>query len=111
MRIYMEESFGPITSIIKCRSAEEALTIANDTSYGLAAGVITDDMQKGMDLALRIDTSAWFTSMIRRCRTSPGAFGGIKNSGMGREGGHYSMEEMTELKWVTIQLGQRKETF
>jgi aldehyde dehydrogenase (NAD+) len=111
MRIYNEESFGPITSVIKCKSTEEALAIANDTSYGLAAGVITNDMQKAMDLALRLDTGMVHINDTTVADEPHVPFGGIKNSGMGREGGRYSMEEMTELKWVTIQLGQRQFPF
>jgi vanillin dehydrogenase len=111
MRIYAEESFGPITSIIKAGSAEEALTIANDTSYGLAAGVITNDLQKAMDLALRLDTGMVHINDTTVADEPHVPFGGIKNSGFGREGGRYSMEEMTELKWITIQLGQRQFPF
>jgi vanillin dehydrogenase len=111
MRIYSEESFGPITAIIKAESAEEALRIANDTSYGLAAGVITNDLQKAMDLALRLETGMVHINDTTVSDEPHVPFGGIKNSGFGREGGVYSMEEMTELKWITIQLGQRQFPF
>jgi acyl-CoA reductase-like NAD-dependent aldehyde dehydrogenase len=111
MRIYSEESFGPITSVIKCKGAEEALAIANDTSYGLAAGVITNDLQKAMDLALRLETGMVHINDTTVADEPHVPFGGVKNSGMGRGGGRYSMEEMTELKWVTIQLGQRQFPF
>lgn len=111
MRIYSEESFGPITSIIKVDSAEEALKIANDTSYGLSAGVITNDLQKAMDLALRLESGMVHINDTTVADEPHIPFGGIKNSGFGREGGNYSMEEMTELKWITIQLGQRQFPF
>jgi acyl-CoA reductase-like NAD-dependent aldehyde dehydrogenase len=111
MRIYSEESFGPITSIIKVDSAEEALKIANDTSYGLSAGVITNDLQKAMDLALRLESGMVHINDTTVSDEPHVPFGGIKNSGFGREGGRYSMEEMTELKWITIQLGQRQFPF
>ena len=111
MRIYSEESFGPITSIIKVQSAEEALAIANDTSYGLAAGVITNDLQKAMDFALRLESGMVHINDTTVSDEPHVPFGGVKNSGFGREGGHYSMEEMTELKWITIQLGQRQFPF
>ncbi|HEY2404133.1 MAG TPA: aldehyde dehydrogenase family protein, partial [Steroidobacteraceae bacterium] len=106
-----EESFGPITSIIKVNSAEEALTVANDTSYGLSAGVITNDLQKAMDLALRLESGMVHINDTTVTDEPHVPFGGIKNSGFGREGGNYSMEEMTELKWITIQLGQRQFPF
>ena len=111
MRIYSEESFGPITSIIRVNSAEEALKIANDTSYGLSAGVITNDLQKAMDLALRLESGMVHINDTTVTDEPHVPFGGIKNSGFGREGGNYSMEEMTELKWITIQLGQRQFPF
>lgn len=111
MRIYSEESFGPITSIIKVDGAEEALRVANDTSYGLAAGVITNDLQKAMDLALRLESGMVHINDTTVSDEPHVPFGGIKNSGFGREGGNYSMEEMTELKWITIQLGQRQFPF
>jgi aldehyde dehydrogenase (NAD+) len=111
MRIYAEESFGPITSIIKTSSSEEALAIANDTSYGLAAGVITNDLQKAMDLALRLEAGMVHINDTTVSDEPHVPFGGIKNSGFGREGGRYSMEEMTELKWITVQLGQRQFPF
>ena len=111
MRIYSEESFGPITSVIKCKSAAEALAIANDTSYGLAAGVITNDLQKAMELAQKLETGMVHINDTTVADEPHVPFGGIKNSGFGREGGNYSMEEMTELKWITIQLGQRQFPF
>lgn len=111
MRIYSEESFGPITSVIKCENAEEALAIANDTSYGLAAGVITNDLQKAMDLAMRLESGMVHINDTTVADEPHVPFGGIKNSGVGREGGRYSMEEMTEMKWITIQLGQRRFPF
>ena len=111
MRIYGEESFGPITSIIKAGSSEEALAIANDTSYGLASAVITNDLQKAMDLALRLESGMVHINDTTVSDEPHVPFGGIKNSGVGREGGRYSMEEMTELKWITVQLGQRQFPF
>jgi acyl-CoA reductase-like NAD-dependent aldehyde dehydrogenase len=111
MRIYGEESFGPITSIIKAGISEEALAIANDTSYGLASGVITNDLQKAMDLALRLECGMVHINDTTVSDEPHVPFGGIKNSGVGREGGRYSMEEMTELKWITVQLGQRQFPF
>jgi acyl-CoA reductase-like NAD-dependent aldehyde dehydrogenase len=111
MRIFSEESFGPITSIIKAGSSEEALALANDTSYGLSAGVITNDLQKAMDLALRLESGMVHINDTTVSDEPHVPFGGIKNSGVGREGGRYSMEEMTELKWITVQLGQRQFPF
>ena len=107
MKIFAEESFGPVTSIIKVRDSEEALKIANSTDYGLAAGVITNDMQKAMDLAFRLESGMVHINDCTVADESHAPFGGVKNSGFGREGGRFSMEEMTELKWITFQRGQR----
>jgi vanillin dehydrogenase len=111
MKVYTEESFGPITSVIKVESSDAALAVANDTSYGLSSGVITNDLQKAMDLALRLEAGMVHINDTTVADEPHVAFGGIKNSGVGREGGRYSMEEMTEMKWITIQLGQRKFPF
>jgi hypothetical protein len=56
MRIYHEESFGPVVSVIRADDSEDALRIANDTDYGLAAAVITNDMQKALDLSMRLES-------------------------------------------------------
>jgi aldehyde dehydrogenase (NAD+) len=111
MRVFREESFGPITSIIRARDSEEALEIANDTSYGLSAGVITNDLNKAFDLALRLESGMVHINDTTVSDEPHVPFGGVKDSGVGREGGRYSMEEMTELKWVTVQLGQRQFPF
>jgi vanillin dehydrogenase len=107
MRIYNEESFGPITSIIKVNGHREALKIANDTSYGLSSSVITNDMQKAFDLAFGLDAGMVHINDCTVADEPHVPFGGVKNSGFGREGGRFSMEEMTELKWITVQRGQR----
>lgn len=111
MRIYNEESFGPVVSIFKVADGEEALKIANDTAYGLSAAVITNDLQKAFDLSMRLESGMVH---INDCTISDEPhvpFGGVKNSGFGREGGRYSMEEMTEVKWVTVQMGKRQFPF
>ena len=111
MKVYGEESFGPVTSVIKARDVEDAIAIANDSSYGLSSGVITNDLQKAFDVALRVEAGMVHINDTTVADEPHVPFGGIKNSGFGREGGNYSMEEMTELKWVTIQLGQRQFPF
>lgn len=107
MRIYHEESFGPVVSVISAADSEEALHIANDTRYGLSAAVITKDIQKAMDLSLRLESGMVHVNDTTISDEPHVPFGGVKDSGFGREGGKYSWEEMTEVKWVTIQLGNR----
>jgi aldehyde dehydrogenase (NAD+) len=111
MRIYYEESFGPVVSLLTAPDSETALEIANDTEYGLSAALITNDMQKALDLSLRMDAGMVH---INNCTISDEPhvpFGGVKNSGFGREGGRYSLEELTEVKWVTLQMGKREFPF
>jgi aldehyde dehydrogenase (NAD+) len=111
MKVYAEESFGPITSVIKAADSEEALRIANDTSYGLSSAVMTNDLQKAMDIALRLEAGMVHINNCTVADEPHVPFGGVKNSGFGREGGRASMDEMTELKWITTQLGKRQFPF
>ncbi|WP_201742198.1 aldehyde dehydrogenase family protein [Mangrovicoccus ximenensis] len=111
MRIYHEETFGPVVSLIAAEDSEDALRIANDTSYGLSAAVITNDMQKAMDFSMRMEAGMVHVNDCTISDEPHVPFGGIKNSGFGREGGRYSMEELTEVKWVTIQMGKREFSF
>lgn len=111
MTIYHEESFGPVTSIIEARDAEHALEIANDTSYGLSSAIVTNDLQKAFDFALRSEAGMVHINDTTVSDEPHIAFGGVKGSGFGREGGMASLEEMSELKWITIQLGKRAYPF
>ncbi|WP_018182764.1 aldehyde dehydrogenase family protein [Kaistia granuli] len=107
MRIYHEESFGPVVSVIQAEDSEEALRIANDTRYGLSAAVITNDMQKALDFSLRLESGMVHVNDTTISDEPHVPFGGVKDSGFGREGGKFSWEELTEIKWITVQLGQR----
>ncbi|MBN2466616.1 MAG: aldehyde dehydrogenase family protein [Deltaproteobacteria bacterium] len=111
MRIFREETFGPVAPIITVHDEHEALAVANNTTYGLSAGIITNDLQKGLFLAENLESGMVHIndSSIHDEPVCP--FGGCKESGLGREGGRHSMEEMSELKWVTIQRGKRKFPF
>ena len=103
MKIYYEETFGPITSIIPANDEKEALEIANDTTYGLSAGVITKDLEKAIFLAEGLEAGMVHVNDGSIDADACCPFGGCKTSGRGREGGQYSIEEMTEVKWITIQ--------
>ena len=111
MNIYDEESFGPVTSLIRARDAGHALQIANDTAYGLSSAIVTNDLQKAMDFAMRSESGMVHVNDTTISDESHIAFGGVKQSGFGREGGRASIEEMTELKWITLQMGQRAYPF
>jgi aminomuconate-semialdehyde/2-hydroxymuconate-6-semialdehyde dehydrogenase len=102
-RICQEEIFGPIVTIIPFDTEEEALRIANDTEYGLNGVVWTENLQRAHRIshAVRAGTiwvNCWFVRDLRA------PFGGFKKSGIGREGGHHSMEFFTEVKNICIAL-------
>jgi acyl-CoA reductase-like NAD-dependent aldehyde dehydrogenase len=107
MKIYYEETFGPVASIIAVQDEKEALEVANDTAYGLSSGVITKDLEKAIFLAEGLEAGMVHVNDGSIDAEASCPFGGCKESGQGREGGHYSLEELTELKWVTIQKGKR----
>jgi aldehyde dehydrogenase (NAD+) len=111
MRIYHEESFGPVVSLIRADDAEEALRIANDTAYGLSAALITNDLQKALEFSTRLESGMVHVNDCTISDEPHVPFGGVKNSGFGREGGRSSWEELTEQKWITIQLGKREFPF
>lgn len=111
MKIYYEETFGPVASIIVVDSAEEALKVANDTTYGLSAGVITKDLEKAIFLGEGLEAGMVHINDGSIDADACCPFGGCKGSGHGREGGQYSVEELTELKWVTIQKTKRQLPF
>lgn len=111
MRIYSEESFGPVTSIYPARDFEHAVELANDTHYGLSSAIITNDLQKAMAFS-ELSTAGMIHINDTTISDEPHiTFGGTGDSGFGREGGRASMEEMTEVKWVTIQTGKREFPF
>ncbi|CAI09178.1 probable phenylacetaldehyde dehydrogenase [Aromatoleum aromaticum EbN1] len=111
MVVFREESFGPAVSVIRAADSEDALRLANDSCYGLSSGLITNDLQKAFDLSLRLEAGMVHINDSSIMDEPHVPFGGVKDSGFGREGGHHSMDEMTELKWITVQMGQRQFPF
>ncbi|MBK6401331.1 MAG: aldehyde dehydrogenase family protein [Rhodocyclaceae bacterium] len=111
MAVFREETFGPAVSVIRAENSDHALALANDSCYGLSAAVITNDLQKAFDLSLRLESGMVHVNDCTLLDEPHVPFGGVKDSGFGREGGHHSMDEMTELKWITVQLGQRQFPF
>jgi aldehyde dehydrogenase (NAD+) len=111
MRVAREEIFGPVLSVIPFESEEDLIRQANDTSYGLAAGIWTRDIQKAHRVAhaLRAGT-VWVNSYRTLSFNTP--FGGYKMSGMGRENGLESLKDYTQVKSVWVELsGQTRDPF
>jgi aldehyde dehydrogenase (NAD+) len=107
MRVCKEEVFGPARPIIAVSDENEAINIANDTIYGLSSGIITTDLNKAILIAKKLECGMVHINDSPLHYESNVPFGGIKCSGLGREGGKYSTEDLTELKWITIQFGNR----
>lgn len=101
MEIYYTESFGPTVSIITFETDEEALEVANDTSYGLAAAVFTRDLRRGMRLAREIETGAVHINSMSVHDETALPHGGAKSSGFGRFNGIIGLDEWTRWKSVT----------
>jgi aldehyde dehydrogenase (NAD+) len=99
MKIAQEEIFGPVLSVIKAKDADEAVRIANDTMYGLAAGVWTQDLNTAYRIARELRAGTVWINDWHMFR-SDAPFGGYKQSGFGREIGKYALDEYTQLKHV-----------
>jgi acyl-CoA reductase-like NAD-dependent aldehyde dehydrogenase len=102
-----KETFGPVAAIEVVDSADEAVERANATGYGLAAGIITRDNDKGFALAQRLESGIVHVNDQPVGDEPQMPFGGVKDSGWGRFGGRAAMDEFTELRWVTVQSGTR----
>jgi len=111
MALFREESFGPQVSITRVKSADEAVKLANDTEYGLAASIFTRDIARGLELAKRIESGICHINGPTVHDEAQMPFGGVKASGYGRFGGKAGIDEFTELRWITIQTTPRHYPF
>lgn len=111
MRAWQEEIFGPVAPVLAVADEKEALEIANDTTYGLSAGVITPNLEKAIYLAEGLEAGMVHVNDASVDAEASVPFGGSKWSGQGREGGRYSLDALTEMKWVTIQKTKRSYPF
>jgi acyl-CoA reductase-like NAD-dependent aldehyde dehydrogenase len=103
MKVCAMEVFGPVLSILKARDLCEAIDISNDSEMGLQAGVFTNDLNKAMYAARRLEVGGVMINEVPTFRVDHMPYGGIKGSGIGREGVKYAIREMTELKMVAIR--------
>jgi benzaldehyde dehydrogenase (NAD) len=107
MRVYREESFGPVVGIIEVDGPDDAVRVANDTEYGLAAAVFGRHVPTALDVARRIESGICHVNGSTVHDEAQMPFGGVKASGWGRFGGTAALEEFTELRWMTVQHGSR----
>ena len=103
MRIFHEESFAPVTSVIPVKDPQEALRLCNDNLFGLSAALLTHDLDLAMELGMKIQAGMVHINDLTYLSATTAPSGGVKESGVGREGGRYSMDDYTELKWLTFQ--------
>ncbi len=99
------ETFGPVLAVEVVDSADEAVERANATTYGLSAGILTSDADRGFALAGRLESGIVHVNDQPVGDEPQMPFGGVKDSGWGRFGGRAVMDEFTELRWITIQSG------
>ena len=106
MTIAREEIFGPVLAVIRCESTDQAIRIANDTEYGLSAGVWSTDNLRALDVAGQLEAgTVWVNDWHMVNAAYP--FGGYKQSGFGRELGPHALDEYTEEKFVHVDLSGR----
>ncbi len=106
MRIYREESFGPVAAIIRVGDVEEAVRVANDSEYGLSSAVYGRDLNRALAVARRIESGICHINGPTVHDEAQMPFGGLKASGYGRFGGAAAIHEFTELRWITISTGK-----
>ena len=103
MRVYEEESFGPVVCVTRVRGVDEAVRVANDTRYGLSSAVFGRDVTRALAVARRLETGICHVNGPTVGDEAQMPFGGMKESGYGRFGGRAAIDAFTELRWITIE--------
>jgi len=103
MRLFREESFGPVVAVIRARDEDHAVALANDTEYGLSASVFTRDIARGLKVARRVQSGICHVNGPTVHDEAQMPFGGLKGSGYGRFGGKAGIDAFTELRWITVE--------
>jgi benzaldehyde dehydrogenase (NAD) len=111
MKIYHEETFGPVKCIVRVNGVEEAVASANDNEYGLSAAVFGGDIARALNVARRIESGICHVNGPTVHDEPQMPFGGVKGSGIGRFGGKAGIAEFTDLRWITLQTTPRRYPF
>jgi benzaldehyde dehydrogenase (NAD) len=111
MRVYHEETFGPLKCIVRVKDTQAAIACANDNEYGLAAAVFGRDIGRAFNVARRIESGICHVNAPTVHDEAQMPFGGVKGSGMGRFGGKAGIAEFTDLRWITVQTTPRHYPF
>jgi len=104
MRVMCEEIFAPVLSVIPYRSFDDVIEQVNSTPFGLATGLFTRDVMRAMSAARRLHVGVVHINEPSASRVDLIPFAGVKESGLGREGPRYAMQEMTEERLITMSL-------
>jgi lactaldehyde dehydrogenase len=104
MGVVINETFGPVSPIIRVNGVEEAIHVANDSEFGLQAGVFTENIGNALKCANEIEAGSVFINKQSTFRTDNMPFGGFKMSGIGKEGVKYAVEDMTRTKLIGMNL-------
>lgn len=111
MRIYSEESFGPVKAVVRVDGVEAAIACANDNPFGLSAAVFGRDIARAWSVAQRIESGICHVNGPTVHDEAQMPFGGVKGSGYGRFGGQAGIDAFTELRWITLQTQPRHYPF
>jgi len=103
MKLYRDESFGPVVAVIRAQDEQDAIRLANDSDYGLSAAVFTRDTARGLRVARQIRSGMCHINGPTVHDEAQMPFGGVGASGYGRFGGKAGIEQFTELRWITIE--------
>jgi glyceraldehyde-3-phosphate dehydrogenase (NADP+) len=104
MRVSREEIFGPAVAVMPFESIDDAIALANDSNYGLSASIFTENLEHAMRFAREVESGNLHINWGPQWRADLMPYGGLKDSGFGKEGPRYAVEEMTELKLVVMHL-------
>jgi acyl-CoA reductase-like NAD-dependent aldehyde dehydrogenase len=104
MQISREELFGPAVAVSSTNTIEDAIALANDTNYGLSAGIFTQNLDWAMKFAREVESGNLHINWGPQWRADLMPYGGLKQSGFGKEGPKYAVQEMTDTKMVVLHL-------